>query len=290
MCVALYAPAKGKLISLTDFKLMRSDNPDGMGMMWSENGKLHIVRRRRRLGRFWQQYRSLHEQGKDVVVHFRLATHGTTGVENVHPVQVNEQLAFVHNGVLFGYSDADERSDTRQFSDTVLRHLPSDWYKRNDSWEWVSYLTTGSRLIFLDAEGVVKIMHEKMGDWIGGNWYSNTWFKWPVTFGYSGYTDSCAIKYNDRRSSSNLETTVPKWSRAYIHWPTHNVVCNDCRWGRFGGEPNFHFNPLWDDEEPIVCDHCEVWVNRKGGPAKWSETAGEFALVDGAGGVGEQTT
>ena len=141
MCVAIHAPAKGKLIPYDEFELMRFVNGDGMGLMWAEKGKLHIIRQLRRLGRFWGKYKALHEAGKDVVIHFRMATHGDTTLRNVHPIHINSRLALVHNGIFSGFSLKDERSDTRQFVDSILKCLPEGWYRDDKIWETISTVT-----------------------------------------------------------------------------------------------------------------------------------------------------
>jgi len=278
MCVAIHAPATAELIPVEDFELMRQENGDGMGMMYAENGKLKVIRQLRRVKRFWAKYKRLHEKGLDVVIHFRLATHGDKTLRNVHPIHVSGNLALVHNGIFSGFSQKDIRSDTRQFVDTVLKQLPDGWYTNDKAWELISYTTSGSKLIFMDANGTVKIMHEKDGSTVDGNWYSNRYWKWSYTHdyytGYNHHRRGLSRWWQDDEGDYHIpiskvpekDESVVSWngevaSGAFLHWPTGRVVCESCRKEVLGMEADMYFQTLWDDGEPIVCDVCDRCVN-----------------------------
>jgi hypothetical protein len=278
MCVAIHATAKGKLIPFDDFEMMRLTNGDGMGLMWAEDGKLHIIRQLRRLRRFWKRYKALHEAGKDVVIHFRMATHGDTTMRNVHPIHVNSRLALVHNGILDGFSIKDERSDTRQFVDTILKAMPNDWYKEdNAAWNTISLLTAGSKMIFMDSQGLVRIMHKDAGWPKEGNWFSSMSWKLSGAYGYyynhyknngwnGHYGTEGRLQYPPG-SSLNPDydpyaRTLPVATTAYAHWPSGDVVCKKCRDETLPNEPHYNFTTIWDSKDPIVCEVCDDVVNR----------------------------
>lgn len=134
MCVIVYKP-KDVLISKYDLSNMRKSNPHGVGLMYFDKPSNMVVVRK------WLSIKDsdladLVEklQGKDLVIHFRYATHGRITSEQAHPFFISENYqvvtktasrilpALCHNGVIPGYGSG-AISDTISFTMRTLARL-----------------------------------------------------------------------------------------------------------------------------------------------------------------------
>ena len=94
MCVII-AKAKGvKMPAISTLKLAYNANPHGIGFV-SSNG---IYWRGMDFNEFLNQIKNVTRQDS-VIIHFRLATHGSRKASNCHPFKYGD-LYFAHNGVL----------------------------------------------------------------------------------------------------------------------------------------------------------------------------------------------
>jgi len=113
MCIAILN-TKGKLSKET-IKNSFDNNEMGAGLLWNANGKLNTFKTYK-FNALLQKYNELRNNTKTgkIVLHFRIATSGVNGKENLHPFNVNDNLGFVHNGVISGLGNV-KHSDTYQF-------------------------------------------------------------------------------------------------------------------------------------------------------------------------------
>ena len=177
MCIAIYKP-EGKVIPYETLKRCFTANPDGAGYMFHKNGKLHVFKGYFTMDEFWKAYKR--DQKKECVIHFRIKTHGLINEENCHPYRVNDDLAFVHNGVISGYSDLN-KSDTWLFNEDIIQPFVRRWGNLEIFEDPIKKLIESrigySKLIFMDNQGNSKIFNEDKGHWDDGVWYSNTSYK-----------------------------------------------------------------------------------------------------------------
>lgn len=193
MCIAIYKP-HGKDISKDILRRCWVNNSDGAGFMYSENNKLIIKKGFFNFKRFWKSYQVSSLVGKDVVIHFRIATHGIIDKENCHPHLVNENLAFVHNGIIETSKNIvlSDQSDTILFNESILQRLDkkfngSDWINCKVIVELIAGYIEDSKLIFMDHRGTVKIINENLGCWDAGIWYSNSGYLVKFSHSISSY-------------------------------------------------------------------------------------------------------
>lgn len=177
MCIAILntiEPIKNEYI-----KNSWDNNEQGGGLLWTQDGALHSFKTYQ-YKTFLKKYKEIRKQtsGK-IVLHFRIATSGFKSMDNLHPFLVNENLGFVHNGVLSGLGNKDF-SDTYQFNE-MLKSLPIDFLNNPTILAFIEKYITSSKLIFLDSLDNATIVNEKLGHWIGSDWYSND--------SYIGYND-----------------------------------------------------------------------------------------------------
>ena len=177
MCIAIYKP-EGKVIPVETLKECYRANPDGAGFMFAENKRLHIEKGFFNFDSFYKAYQE--HENKQTVLHFRIKTHGKIDTTNCHPFAVNSSLAFVHNGIISGFGDANH-SDTIGFNHGVLQPLVNKWGNlalfQDPMIDLLESRIGYSKLIFLDRHGNHNILNESKGEWDNGIWYSNNSYK-----------------------------------------------------------------------------------------------------------------
>ena len=177
MCIAIYKP-EGKVLSQETLNECYDSNPDGAGFMYAQDKKLHIEKGFFSYDSFYKAFKQ-HEH-KQIVLHFRIKTHGKIDTTNCHPFAVNNAIGFVHNGIISGFGDSNH-SDTIGFNNAILQPLVHKWGNLALFQDPIINLIEGrigySKLVFLDRHGNHKIMNEDKGVWDDGVWYSNNSYK-----------------------------------------------------------------------------------------------------------------
>tara|TARA_R100000808_G_scaffold2232_1_gene9259 strand:+ start:1427 stop:2170 length:744 start_codon:yes stop_codon:yes gene_type:complete len=177
MCIAVYLP-KGKKLSKEKFFQCHDSNPDGFGLMFARNGKILIHKTLESAESAYADYKRISKgpaKGQNMVLHFRIATHGSVNKENCHPFRIDERLALVHNGIIHAvdthkYKDM---SDTRVFAKEILAKLPLFFEWEDSIKRLIEEFIGHSKLIILDDEGMAHIFNEHKGEWVDGMWFSN---------------------------------------------------------------------------------------------------------------------
>jgi len=185
----IYKPA-GKSISDKILETCWNKNKDGAGYMFAHNGQVIIRKGFFKFKSFMTSLRldSTHTaKNKDVVIHFRYATHGKIDKVNCHPHRITDKLAFAHNGIInIDVPSGSQVSDTIIFGEKILKQLPDNWLKKQSYVELVGRYIGNSKLVFLSGKGDVNIIHQELGEWYEGCWYSNGGFRSAVPRSYTG--------------------------------------------------------------------------------------------------------
>ena len=177
MCIAILQKAGEELSKETFYQCWRR-NPDGAGLMFANHGEIRIYKELDSVDKFYKTYKRVlasEAKGRDVVVHFRIATHGSIVKQNCHPFRINERIAFAHNGIIHNVSTEryKDLSDTRVFAKEVLSQLPDGFETCQATMRMVEEFIGRSKLILLDNKGNSSIANEHMGEWVDGIWFSN---------------------------------------------------------------------------------------------------------------------
>ena len=177
-----------KKISKSTLRRCYDANPDGAGFMYAEDKQLHVKKGYFTFKEFYKEYKP--HGDKQVLIHFRIKTHGPIDKDNCHPFLVNNSLGFIHNGIINGYGDSKE-SDTIQFNNSILKKIVSK-HGNNSLFddpmvELIENVIGYSKLVFLDRHGNYTIMNEKKGNWNDGVWYSNMSWKKPEPVKHNSY-------------------------------------------------------------------------------------------------------
>ena len=169
-----------KKISKSTLRRCYDANPDGAGFMYAEDKQLVVNKGYFTFKEFYKEYKP--HGDKQVLIHFRIKTHGPINKDNCHPFLVNSGLGFIHNGIISGYGSS-IKSDTIEFNEAILQKIVSK-HGNNSLFddpmvELIENVIGYSKLVFLDRHGNYTIMNEKKGNWNDGVWYSNTSWKKP---------------------------------------------------------------------------------------------------------------
>lgn len=235
MCLIIHKPAG---VSVPEDVLVSAlkRNPDGWGIMYRAgatrviHGLYNDQHRARKVLR--RELRNL--LGVECLIHLRMATHGATTRDNVHPFRVAKDTWMMHNGILdgFGSPGDDGMSDTREFIDQVLApclaHSPDLVYEPGFQRMLSEVIGGGNRLAFMGPRGAV-IINEGEGVEYGECWLSNTYAwsapmellgfpNWSLTFDSTrahdydpyfnvGYTTPARAAFSDQ-----LEFTEHYWA------------------------------------------------------------------------------
>ena len=227
MCIAIYEPV-GKSLSKSVLHTCWQNNSDGAGFMYARDNSLIIQKGFFKFKTFFKSYKSIHPKNYPVVLHFRIATHGQIDKENCHPHSVNENLAFVHNGIIATDNPTEallsDQSDTMLFNEAVLKKLDieygkNNWLKSKVIMELIAGYIDGSKLIFMDNLGNIKIVNENLGEWNDGCWFSNSTYQTRfshaiASYPYSGYGSSGIVNgyyWNEEEGRyTNKKTEIEK--------------------------------------------------------------------------------
>lgn len=198
MCIAIYLPRK-KTIDRETLYNCYTTNPDGMGFAyWDEAGNL-IVRKfvgqdKIMLGIEEFLMTREHYIKKQMMIHFRIASHGKISKKTCHPFVVNKDTVFCHNGILSDFTKqlslSSKISDTMLFNRKVLKKLPTNFidqplYKKMLE----EMIGTWNKMIIMESDGRHWILNEEQGEWSNGVWFSNDSYK---SYDYSYDSLSCS--------------------------------------------------------------------------------------------------
>lgn len=204
MCIAIACPA-GKVIEDAILKECFKNNKDGCGFAYINEDYTGIrrlkIKKTMDFDIFLRQYHRavLVNPNSPFLIHFRIATHGTVDKFNCHPFKINDDMVFIHNGIISGVGKCQKKSDTQLFNDIILKELPDDWQYNAAITALIENFIGFSKLVTLDTEGNMIIFNEGKGYWEDGVWYSNLSYKKPKVTYYPAPTP-----YNFRKDDKGF--------------------------------------------------------------------------------------
>ena len=185
MCIAILNTNKAGRLPKKQIQNSWDNNDMGAGLLWNKAGKLNVFKSYE-YEDYLEKYNELRDDKSigNIVLHFRIATSGYNGEHNLHPFLTNDNLGFVHNGVIKGLGNK-SFSDTYEFND-MLKKFKHDFLSCEMSKYFISEYIGYSKLIFLDNKDKYTIINEELGKWSSGNWYSNDSYKQYNDYAYYG--------------------------------------------------------------------------------------------------------
>lgn len=124
MCVIVYKNKDAELNS-DDILKMWSSNSDGAGLIVFTHQHVKVIKGMMKLSDLVEETRKY--KNKDMLLHFRLATHGKVNRKNTHPFPIGKGRWLMHNGILSQYGSHGDlgRSDSEHFA-SEFSNLSSD--------------------------------------------------------------------------------------------------------------------------------------------------------------------
>ena len=176
MCVIINKPRDIRISRDTLRKCWKA-NPHGAGFMYVESGNLNIFKGLMTFEDFYNEFKKVNED-RHVVIHFRLASYGAIVPEQTHPMLINPNLAFVHNGHMLNQfiKEATNKglSDTMVFNQKILQKLPTNFLDTPVLTELITGYIDCSVMLFLDSDDKVTILGDQHDSCVfKGSWFSN---------------------------------------------------------------------------------------------------------------------
>lgn len=235
MCIVIVKPKKSPIPSKEVLKNCFSHNRDGIGYMYNDGKNVFIRKGFFSLKTFMKDFKKINEREdlttKEVVIHFRYATHGTISAANTHPFPITNKIgdlrrqfiecdrAIAHNGIISGIADGikTDLSDTMVFTKKIV------------------YCETINDIgdLWQSSYGKLSVMYPSE-TWMIGTWieddatgihYSNTDYQ---TY-FRTYTDETTYWYGF--NAGKKQTTIPFYSRCEYCSETSNRICAMCKDG-----------------------------------------------------------
>jgi predicted glutamine amidotransferase len=171
MCLAIYKPAEAQV----DKALMKRaciTNSDGMGIVTAVNGQMIRFRSLNNFDEFYTFYKEYEKY--QMLIHFRMATHGKVCEENIHPFHVRGNLFMCHNGTFSTYDPSNEKSDTRLIAEKLAKISNIENVLRSKIITDSVGITIGNEKVILMDDKDFYIYNESRGIWKDDVWYSHS--------------------------------------------------------------------------------------------------------------------
>jgi predicted glutamine amidotransferase len=193
-------------------------NNDGGGLMYAIDGKLNIFKELKNFNTYYDYYSTLRKEFKKtkIALHFRIGTSGKVDMNNIHPFNVHEKLAFMHNGIIdIPLQRKSKISDTIAFNQKVLKQLPQNFLNNHAITELISRYIERSKLLFMNNLGRYWLINENLGHWDNNdNWFSNysycetnvissREFMWEHNIGCLDYCQYCGLELMEDKEIEN---------------------------------------------------------------------------------------
>lgn len=223
MCI-IAAKASGVTMPSRDtIRTMFDNNPDGAGLMWVENNRVHIEKGFMKYKSFAKALDKLEARldlvKTPVVMHFRITTHGGTKPENCHPFPITDSIGalkkttshtdvgVVHNGII-SITPRKDISDTMEYIASQLaplkRALPN-FYENKHAMTLVQN-AIDSKMAFLTKEGKIYTTGDFIED--NGMLYSN--HSYQKSYGYYRNLGNWNFNsYSGWNEDDGFETDIP---------------------------------------------------------------------------------
>lgn len=262
MCLAIYKPAETK----PDWNAYENgflQNDDSWGFAAVADGQIVTACG---LGKF-AEFREAFEPyaDKQAIIHFRWATHGKKDTGNCHPFMVADDLAVIHNGVIEIKCNVNaDRSDTWHFNELVLKPMhgrDGDFYRRPEVAYTQELAHSGSKFVFLRADGDYEIWNAADGEWEkDGHWYSNDSYEGWRSRWYTSKSSTTTPVSSEKGSmgfSTSVSVDLSKQGKATTDWQYED----DDEYLRRKGESCLLADPYLGEDESEEDFYTQVRVD-----------------------------
>jgi hypothetical protein len=266
MCIAILN-TKGTTLKKELLHNCWKNNGDGAGLLFINDDKqLETFKEMKSFTNFYNKYQEVRKlYGKrNIVLHFRISTHGRVNETNCHPFLVDDSVGFVHNGMIYDVPNHTDFSDTYMFNELVLKEFKQGFHNNTVVLDIIAdFIGNGSKLVFLDVEDNWTIVNEDAGHWNLGCWFSNSSYKqvnnWVDYGGTKKYKSAFGQPYGN---SYGLPATTPstgKYNPKTFTWNDDGKeqhFCHNCDMLLYGMQEINDQLCCWckDEEEALIQD------------------------------------
>lgn len=186
MCILVIKPSGIQMPKKEILENCFYNNEDGAGFAYADGRKLFLSKGHMTFDKFYEALESRGDLTKyPVMLHFRIATHGTVRAENTHPFNVIDGVVAAHNGIL-SIKPVGDMTDSETFFKyicaPVIKHTG---IKSKELESVVTHIIETSKVAFLDDKGALAMFGKFETE--NGVYYSNTTYK--SYYGrYGGYS------------------------------------------------------------------------------------------------------
>lgn len=159
MCV-IFLLNKGKKLSNLIINQAAKANDDGFGVAWVQNGQVQL----KKSMKLEDVIEHIHDSRYRRLVHFRIATHGTTSEMNCHPfwLETRPRCAIAHNGTWSQFGEA------KSYTTYLYRELNTNDSKKetkSDTYECVEYLNRVIKSYKINhiTKGMLNFLYKSLG-------------------------------------------------------------------------------------------------------------------------------
>lgn len=214
-----------------DIKTAIMNNPDGIGVMYADNGRLITDKQlfkteEETLKYYLNKLDEAFLNMRDLVVHLRYTTKGDTSLDNVHPHKVfckddgdAIDLQMMHNGTISGVKAvATGKSDTVKFIDEVVKPALSSkptLVRQKGFRDLLEFsIESFNKLVFMDSKGFINVVNPNAFTTKHGVSFSNTYSfnedhrKPTTTYGNWGSGYSSSFKKSTKTDTKLIDDTT----------------------------------------------------------------------------------
>lgn len=257
MCIALFVKP-GAEISDEVLKTCYINNDDGCGFAYVSRENKVVVNKTMNFDTFLADFREAQAESthSPFLVHFRIATHGTVDEFNCHPFFVDEDTAFIHNGVIHGIPTDHLKSDTQMFNELILQGLPEGWEFNLSIKPLIEDFIGYSKLVVLKSDCTWNIFNEKKGEWNTEKdiWYSNTSYKPRVRYGTSKW-NTTGNKW-DKKKSNAVTTVTGRSPQPTVPATQPAITASNSAFNNLGDVEDALSAWLVDLNDKMECNNC----------------------------------
>jgi predicted glutamine amidotransferase len=172
MCVIAAKPAGVKWPGKRYMKNCYDSNYDGAGLAWVDEGGLHVSKGYFGFNALWKDARDLVDY--PVLLHCRLATHGSVCADNCHPFLLENGVALAHNGILGVELLNENMTDSESFAIKYVEPFSWDALRLDRVSNMLEMaIGPGNKVAMLGGDGQFLLLNGEKGLSFMDVWFSN---------------------------------------------------------------------------------------------------------------------
>lgn len=204
------------------------NNGDGAGILYIDNGVMKTSKELKSFDVFYETYTQIKKsfgRKNNILIHFRISTHGLVNESNCHPFLVDDNIGFIHNGMIYNVEDSKLHSDTYMFNENILKNFKPGFEHNPVIMDMLAdFIGKGSKLVFLNAKDEYCIVNEAAGHWYMGCWFSNRSYE-----KVNNYVDYGGVRKYKPYGGVEYAKSQDAWARGGNSWYSADTqFCDDC--------------------------------------------------------------